>query len=128
MTDIDAIDINKLENDALTRAVAEALGWTNIHEDWMKLWGYNPIEGYHEPIPDYAHDLNAAIALPCERTLNISITPDGLAKANYDDLWTDLPPAIPATAVCHAWLLWQEAQTARQTEQDRRDHWRPGMA
>jgi hypothetical protein len=118
-------DIDKLEGIDLALAVARAQGHELVEwraeGDWHIVKRAESGLVVYESLPRPDQDLNAAIALPCERALNISITPDGLAKVNYDGLWTDLPPAIPATAVCRAWLLWQEAQAARQADEARDD-------
>ena len=57
-----------MTNDQINRAIAEACGWTNIHDGgpWHnhKLWGYPPeLPGQggnaYKYIPDYCTDLNA---------------------------------------------------------------------
>lgn len=96
----------------LNRRVAEALGKRVVTvasaDDWHYVDEQNGVVAY-VPLPDWAHDLNAAVTLPLPpgHWLELSVFPDGGSNASihgpntryYDEY------ASGAAAICEAWLL-----------------------
>lgn len=93
-----------MTNDQINRAIAEACGWTNIHDSgpWHnhKLWGYPPeLPGQggnaYKYIPDYCNDLNAM------HEAEMIFTPESkhwMYYALLDDMCGSSFKAIRATA------------------------------
>lgn len=144
-------DINTLEGHALNRAVAAALGWRiEPYEDtpprilthrvinpdgpvdylgtdgdpWPACWLPDPECG-DTVIPDYAHDLNAALALPLPDDWYYQVDFFGTAgHASVKDhgytVWVcGADPA--ATAISRCWLEAQDIIADREAAQDQRD-------
>lgn len=127
------IDIDRLEGGALNRAVAEALGWTITGQRPYYIRGPEGQEDtdnavtlalawdraihVRNTIPDYAHDLNAALTLPLtDITITGLMRPDGGWHVELAGMYYGSDDNL-ATAVCRAWLKYQRAQDDRKQEE-----------
>lgn len=85
-----------MTNEQINRQIAEACGWTNIHDSgpWHhhKIWGYPPMQpgqggNTYNYLPDYCNDLNAM------HEAEATLTEDQLwimarqIERNWEDQW-----------------------------------------
>lgn len=131
-------DIDKLEGIDLALAVARAQGhepfcWL-MDDSWCIVKrDERGIVVYEEPLPRPDQDLNAAWSLFDERWPYVEVRVDisGTSVGLNDDIFhrsDQYGSAVLATLLCRCWLDLRRDESQRQAEQDRRDHWRPGMA
>ncbi len=75
-------------------AIAERLGWTNLQDFPKEMYGHAPGVNMRSLVPDWPHDLNAALSLPLPVGAQLSIA----IRENY--ITVDLTGEMNRTANC----------------------------